>query len=789
MDASSSTTTEDPASATSSVVLKIPDGYKVSCWKVSDGSVVHSGETVALVIPVGSEKDDSHIAPTITDPSVATAGSQTEKSSHKRPSRRKRPLASQALSSAADRSESRAFASIEEAPTVHSLNDPKSRISGIPITATAAKQHDSSVVAIQAPVDGIVRIYKFVVPNPKEGRDIEIGSIVQCQHPTVVSGLCAVCGVTLKTNVLPNDDLSPGTMETTNTNSAPNSNARNTNGMTVMTVSGMTVSISEAESKRMAQEDTQRLRALRKLSLVLDLDHTLLHATADPRAELQCHRSDVRRLVLPFMTMEMNPFQQPQQHTWLQHHFIKLRPHVKEFLELAMHQYEMGVYTAGTREYAEEIAMILARHLVGAERDQFDLNQLRQQFVHAEQLYLRQQATWKNSETKLDESRPNFDDSISNVDGQPISVEGPASNKIEGTKPSAHTKRKRVQFGITPPSTRTDEVSEESLIKLRAELNEAERLEQVALNMRQKLFGSRVMSRTEAGEMGRHVKSLKRIFPCGGSMAAVIDDREDVWANAGEDMRATRRGEPPENLLLVRPYHWSLFHGYADVNNASGFDFLHPDTESEIDTDEQLLWTAHVLNNLHHRYYSYSGPHRPTVPDILEQMRSSVLQGCNVVLSGLVPLAKQNNDPSRPRPSFVRYAESLGAQVLSSITNSVTHVVAAKDGTDKILAARRIKDCFVVRPTWLVECVWSLTRRDETPHLLGVLTKPKENVEDPVTEEKESESTDFSSLLAPDNSSSVPSGDDNNDDDNDEEDDDFAADLENELMSNDADPA
>jgi RNA polymerase II subunit A C-terminal domain phosphatase len=781
MDESSSTATVDHASTTSSAVLKIPGGYKVSCWKVTDGSVVHSGETVALVIPVGCDKDDSHIAPILRDPSVATSGSQMEKSIHKRPSRRKRPLAVLGHPSAAVDGDSNTT-STEGTLTVHSLNDPKTCTLGIPITAVAMNQHDSSLIAIQAPVDGIVRINQGLAPNPKEGGDIEIASIVPCQHPTIVSGLCAVCGITLSTSTVSNDELNSGNVETKNPNSAPNSRNRNLNGMTVMTVSGMTVSVSEAESKRMAQEDTQRLHALRKLSLVLDLDHTLLHATADPRAELQCHRSDVRRLVLPFMTMDMNPFQQPQQHNWLQHHFIKLRPHVKEFLEAAMHQYEMGVYTAGTREYAEEIAMILARHLVGAKRDQFDLDQLRQQLMHTEQTYLRQQATWRSMELKEDESRKASEGSLSNIDGHPIPVEGTDSNKDKSEK-SGNTKRKKVQFGVSPPSTRTDVVSQKSLMKLRAEVSDAEHLERLALNMRQKLFGSRVMSRTEAGEMGRHVKSLKRIFPCGGSMAAVIDDREDVWANADEDMRATRRGEPPENLLLVRPYHWSLFHGYADVNNGSGFDFLRPDSPSEIETDEQLLWTTNVLKELHHRYYSFSGLDRPTVPDILEQMRSSVLQGCNIVLSGLVPLAKQTNDPSQPRPSFVRYAESLGAVVQSSISSSVTHVVAAKDGTDKIFAARRIKDCAVVRPTWLIECIWSLTRRDETPHLLGIPSKPASKTVDPVIGEKESKSIDTSVSSFPEIFSNDVTAGDCNEEDDEKEDDDFAADLENEMMN------
>ncbi|KAG7339814.1 hypothetical protein IV203_025498 [Nitzschia inconspicua] len=55
-------------------------------------------------------------------------------------------------------------------------------------------------------------------------------------------------------------------------------------------------------------------------------------------------------------------------------------------------------------------------------------------------------------------------------------------------------------------------------------------------------------------------------------MAAVVDDREDVWANADDNSDSTIKGEPPENLLLVRPYHWQPFVVFADINIAAGTD-------------------------------------------------------------------------------------------------------------------------------------------------------------------------------------------------------------------------
>jgi RNA polymerase II subunit A-like phosphatase len=293
-------------------------------------------------------------------------------------------------------------------------------------------------------------------------------------------------------------------------------------------------------------------------------------------------------------------------------------------------------------------------------------------------------------------------------------------------------KRRKVSFAppaVTqekfnqPPGSKSDHMTLEQLEELKKELEDAERLEAEAWDLRQRVFGSRVVSRTDVGDLGRDVKSLKRIFPCGGTMAAVVDDREDVWANASDNSDETVKGEPPENLLLVRPYHWQPFIGFADVNNAAGDDLAGGSTmqgaDPDKETDTQLLWTGQILKELHTRYYAQMDESsRKTVPEVLSEMRREVLKGTKLVLSGLVPLHKKTVGTNAPRPPIIRYAQSMGAKLLDRVQPGVTHVVAAKDGTDKALAARRIPGCMLVKASWLVECFWSLTRRDVIPHLM-----------------------------------------------------------------------
>lgn len=256
--------------------------------------------------------------------------------------------------------------------------------------------------------------------------------------------------------------------------------------------------------------------------------------------------------------------------------------------------------------------------------------------------------------------------------------------------------------------------------------------------------------------------------------AAILDDREDVWANASNNTSG-RPGEPPDNLLLVKPYHWQPFNGYADVNNSSGQDLtkIGDDTRGNLDEidnddDEQLLWTADILRRLHDRYYSRSLSDEEreelSVPTLLQQMRKETFNQSpkvNIVFSGLIPVNMQLKN----RPHVVRYAEELGAKVLPRISNDVTHVVAARDRSEKIGQARReVPGCYIVHTSWLMECYWSLYRRDVRPHHMGAVPPQPVKQHPPGNAARQPEPSHQLS-------------------DGDESDDDFADDLEKEMMS------
>ena len=61
-------------------------------------------------------------------------------------------------------------------------------------------------------------------------------------------------------------------------------------------------------------------------------------------------------------------------------------------------------------------------------------------------------------------------------------------------------------------------------------------------------------------------------------------------------------------------------------------------------------------------------------------------------------------------------------QTQDKVDFRVTHVVAAKDGTDKALSARKIPGCRLVKSAWLMECFWNMDHCDATPFLMHQVT-------------------------------------------------------------------
>ncbi len=118
------------------------------------------------------------------------------------------------------------------------------------------------------------------------------------------------------------------------------------------------LTVSQEEATRVEEEGKRRLLLARRLSLVVDLDQTIIQATVDPTvAEWQQDKDnpnhDAVKDVRAFQLIDDGP---GGRGCW---YYIKLRPGLEKFLEDVSKLYELHIYTMGTRAYAQNIAKIV----------------------------------------------------------------------------------------------------------------------------------------------------------------------------------------------------------------------------------------------------------------------------------------------------------------------------------------------------------------------------------------------------------------------------------------------
>ncbi|KAG6976008.1 hypothetical protein JG688_00001812 [Phytophthora aleatoria] len=108
---------------------------------------------------------------------------------------------------------------------------------------------------------------------------------------------------------------------------------------------GQVIRLNVEEAKKFDSDNIRRQLGAKKLSLVLDLDHTLLHAVRVDDVVGEIKQTDnIHFFFIPGLA---------------QQHVVKLRPRLTEFLTELSALYDLFIYTHGTRLYAEQIVKII----------------------------------------------------------------------------------------------------------------------------------------------------------------------------------------------------------------------------------------------------------------------------------------------------------------------------------------------------------------------------------------------------------------------------------------------
>ncbi len=126
--------------------------------------------------------------------------------------------------------------------------------------------------------------------------------------------------------------------------------------------------------------------------------------------------------------------------------------------------------------------------------------------------------------------------------------------------------------------------------------------------------------------------------------------------------------------------------------------------------DDYLLYLEEILKIIHREFFRLYGRTGkiPDLKEVIPNTRGQVLQGVNMVFSGIVPNRMRLEDSQA-----YKIATSLGARVTQNIEPDTTHLVAYRAGTIKAHAASKRKNIKLVTPEWLWSCAERWEKVDE----------------------------------------------------------------------------
>ncbi|KAJ3750888.1 hypothetical protein DFH05DRAFT_1519055 [Lentinula detonsa] len=601
----------------------------------------------------------------------------------------------------------------------------------------------------ESAIDGTLQTWNINVGDvisQKKAKEKPVAIIIEpCKHGMQLHGLCVLCGKDM-TNIdyIGFSDTSRASIQMTHSASGP------------------TVSFEEAQ--RIERETAQRLLKDRKLSLIVDLDQTIVHATVDPTVgewiaegeawetrraakglgqdddnpDDQCNPNwdalkDVKKFRLGPETLGSSPRAKGKvlANKGVENdgciYYIKPRPRWQEFLREMAELFEMHVYTMGTRAYAEEVCAAIdpdgkafgGRILSRDESGSLTQKSLQRLFPCDTSMVViidDRADVWEWSPNLLKVIPFDFFVGIGDINStflpkvEPLTVSAPPSSA------SAEVS--------TPASTLA--ISESSPTPEEVERSEEET--KTMLSRNSETLNAQVQERP----LAKMQEELKQFPVAEGRPLQSLSERPET-----EEERVGTTGTEKEKKDADKEMKTE---GELDKPNAESKQLSKPEQPSRRalleNNDLELRRVNEILSEIHYKFFNaYDArskkPEEPSqkrksgssksnkplydVTRIIPEMRSEVLKGVHLLFSSVIPL------DTRPESTEIwRMANMFGAKCSTELTPETTHVVAAKRGTVKVDAARRRGNIKVVWLAWFTDSVALWQRQDETRYLLDM---------------------------------------------------------------------
>ncbi|KAJ7043342.1 hypothetical protein C8F04DRAFT_1074458 [Mycena alexandri] len=585
-------------------------------------------------------------------------------------------------------------------------------------------------------VDGTIQTWKVrpgEVISQRKAKDRPAVLVLEdCKHGMQISGLCVLCG-----------------KDMTNADYIGFADSSRAHIQMTHSANGPLVSLEEAQ--RLEKETADDLLKSRKLSLIVDLDQTIVHATVDPtvgewrsegaawkarqalkkstacdkdsdssESEDECNPNwealeDVGEFRLGAETFGLPPGKGKIK--MLENegpvYYIKRRPGWQAFLEDMATKYQMHVYTMGTRAYAEQVCALIdptgkvfgGRLLSRDESGSLTQKSLQRLFPCDQSMVViidDRADVWEWSPNLIKVVPYDFFVGIGDINSAFLPKIEPLTPVTSQTATSPNAVAVPITAPTLDPPPSTDPAAQvnPSLPApiSQAEAAQAELTEKAMLTQNSIALEAQVEERPLAKKQEElEVEVASEEAPSTGESSGRL---ETAVAQEPTPKKAQRKAALLKN------------------------------------DDNELQRLGKLLDEVHRRFFTAYEGRRTEDPReragsskrrrdsikpkpaydvtlIIPQIRSQVFDDVHILFSSVIPL-----DTNPEATEIWRMARMFGAKVTTELTADVTHVVAAKRGTVKVDAARKRGGIKIVWLAWFTDCIALWQRQDETAYLL-----------------------------------------------------------------------
>ncbi|GAA5893047.1 hypothetical protein JCM8208_004329 [Rhodotorula glutinis] len=578
-----------------------------------------------------------------------------------------------------------------------------------------------------------------------------------CTHDVQLQGLCALCGKDLTTvDYTGFSDTSRATISM------------------VHDVGGLTVSLDEAH--RLESATTNRLLGAKKLSLIVDLDQTIVHATVEPtvwewmqdpknpnyealegvkrfklsdespasgasarrRREREGRRAAARtgEGAGDEADDESSEDDDDADGCW---YYIKMRPGLPSFLKRLSDFYEMHVYTMGTRAYAKEVCKVIdpdgglfgGRILSRDESGSLTRKSLQRLFPCDTNMVViidDRADVWDGSPHLVKVIPYEFFVGIGDINAAFLpkkkelvpppsstpSARAPAAATAQSTAPSSSPSPDPSEPSrTTRTTTPTDSPPPHAPLHLPdAIASEPTTVSDLLVEPSSPTDIDVVVAPALAEASSAAQHAIHDVIEARPLEKAAREAHE-----AHERHVAAGGGSHEPSPAASEKSASPPEVGGAQEGEAEDEDEWEEEAVLK-DDDLELVRLYEILLTVHERFFEeHETQGSADVASIIPSLKRRTLASTHLVFSGLVALGQ-----SPESSEYWKLATSFGAHCSADLSSSTTHLVANQEGTAKVHQARRARakgaKVEIVYPQWLLDSVANWHRRPVDPYLL-----------------------------------------------------------------------